>query len=159
MGPHLLAALLACALAAGCASGVASVPDPAPTAGLPIATLVIATRSGPVRLRVRVADTEEARRRGLMGVRQLDAGTGMAFAFPEPVRGRFWMKDTLIPLSIAFWDRSGRVVATFEMRPCRADPCPLYGPDVPVAGAVEAARGFLAAHGIRPGDRVRLLRD
>jgi uncharacterized protein len=82
----------------------------------------------------------------------------MAFVFAGPVRGRFWMKDTPLPLSIAFWDRSGRVVATFEMPPCRTDPCPLYGPRVPFAGAVEANRGFLAAHGVRPGDRVRLLR-
>jgi uncharacterized protein len=158
--PSLLAAALACAVATGCAASPAAPPNPAATAGLPTATLVISTRSGPVRLRVRVADTDEARSQGLMGVRRLDPGAGMAFLFPGPVQGRFWMKDTLIPLSIAFWERGGRVVATLEMTPCRTgSSCRLYGPAGAFVGAVEANRGFLSGHGVRPGDRVRLVRD
>ncbi len=109
-----------------------------------------------MRLEVEVADTEAARRRGLMHRRELDRNAGMVFLFDEPTRSGFWMKDTLIPLSAAFWDESGRIVAILDMAPCRADPCRMYSPPGDYVGAVEANRGFFAEHGVRVGDRVEL---
>jgi uncharacterized membrane protein (UPF0127 family) len=88
----------------------------------------------------------------------LAADRGMVFLFDEPGDGGFWMKDTTIPLSIAFWDEHGRIVATLDMDPCRGDPCPLYSPGVTYVGAVEANRGYFVAHGISTGDRVALSR-
>jgi uncharacterized membrane protein (UPF0127 family) len=67
------------------------------------------------------------------------------------------MKDTPIPLSIAFWDRRDRIVALLDMEPCRADPCPTYDAGVPYVGAVEANQGFFANHGVTTGDRVELV--
>ena len=73
-------------------------------------------------LNVRVADSDTERAQGLMGVDELPAGEGMAFVWPEPVEGTFWMKDTLIPLSIAFVGADDRIVTITEMiwQPARA---------------------------------------
>lgn len=123
---------------------------------LPTGTLFV----GPSRiaLHVEIADTEPSRERGLMGRRSLAPDSGMAFLFGRPVNASFYMKDTLIPLSIAFWDPQDRVVAILDMNPCHADPCPLYSPGVPFIGAVEANQGFFRAHDVRIGDQVELER-
>ena len=114
------------------------------------------TSAGDAVLRVSVADTERARARGLMGVEDLPEGAGMAFVWDEPVYASFWMKDTLIPLSIAFADERGRIEAIREMPPCRADPCPLYSSAEPTAIAIEANAGWFDRHGVDVGDRVTL---
>ena len=82
-------------------------------------------------LYVDVADDAGEQRRGLSGIEQLPADEGMAFVWPEPVGSTFWMKDTLIPLSIAFVDEAGRVIDVLDMQPCESDPCPTYGVDEP----------------------------
>jgi hypothetical protein len=107
-------------------------------------------------LHVEIAQTDAARRRGLMGVESLPANEGMAFLFEEPVGSTFWMKDTVIPLSIAFVDEGGRVVGVRDMEPCEADPCPTYGVDEPYLLAVEANIGWFDAHGVEVGDRAHL---
>jgi uncharacterized protein len=107
-------------------------------------------------LRVRIADDDAERARGLMGLETLPADQGMAFVWTEPVEAAFWMKDTLIPLSIAFVDTQGRIVAIRDMEPCRGDPCPTYVADAPYVLAIEANRGFYAGSGIGVGDRALL---
>jgi len=109
-------------------------------------------------LHVEVASTPDARARGLMGRTELPSDQGMAFVFDGPTTSQFWMKDTLIPLSIAFWDAGNRVVAILNMAPCRADPCPAYGPHRPYVGAVEAKLGYFDDHGVEVGDLVALTR-
>ncbi len=125
---------------------------------LPTATLRLVSANGPVRLRVEIADTPAARSAGLMGRRHLAPNAGMAFLFDRPTENRFWMKNTLIPLSIAFWDEAGRIVSIVDMAPCREDPCPLYSAGTSYIGAVEVNRGFFKAHGVKVGDRVDLQR-
>jgi uncharacterized protein len=105
---------------------------------------------------VEVADAPDEHRRGLMGVEHLPADEGMAFVFEEPTETTFWMKDTLIPLSIAFVDAGGVIVGVREMPPCEADPCPSYGVDRPFVLAVEANRGWFTDRGIGAGDRANL---
>ena len=68
------------------------------------------------------------------------------------------MKNTLIPLSIAFWDRNGVIAAIMDMQPCRAEPCPRYRPGIMYVGAVEVNQGFFEDHGVEVGDRVELER-
>src|SRR5207247_9846247 len=104
---------------------------------LPQGTISIEASAGTVSIRVQIAQTEKERRAGLMGQRVLAANAGMAFLFPEETVQSFWMKDTFMPLSVAFWDRGGRIVAIVDMIPCRADPCPLYSPHASYVGAVE----------------------
>jgi uncharacterized membrane protein (UPF0127 family) len=126
---------------------------------LPRGTLRVTTDSGPATLDVEIAAEGRARTVGLMGRPRLDADDGMAFVFDGPRTGGFWMKNTLIPLSIAFWDQSGRIVRILHMTPCRADPCRSYFPGVTYVGAVETNRGWFAEHGVQRGDRVTLSRD
>jgi uncharacterized membrane protein (UPF0127 family) len=107
-------------------------------------------------LHVDVADTEAEQRRGLMGVEHLPADEGMAFVYEGSVEHTFWMKDTLIPLSIAFVDADGRVVGVLDMEPCEADPCPRYGIENSYVMAIETNRGWFEDHDIGVGKRAEL---
>jgi uncharacterized membrane protein (UPF0127 family) len=53
---------------------------------------------------------------------------GMLFVFARPTSGGFWMKNTLVPLTIVFFNADGKRVRRLSMTPCRADPCPIYDP-------------------------------
>jgi uncharacterized protein len=125
---------------------------------LPRGTLIVNPGRNEVRIRVEIAETEEAKNRGLMGRTELDPDAGMVFLQDEPLAVGFWMKDTLIPLSIAFWGPENEIMAMLDMEPCRADPCPTYDPGVAWTAAVEVNQGFFADHGIEVGDPVRLER-
>jgi len=138
---------LAAAIAAACAP-----PGPA---------LVFDTARGAVRFTVEISDTPATRERGLRGRAALAADAGMLFVWDEDTTASFWMKDTLIPLSIAFWDEGGRITDTLDMRPCRSDPCPLYGASGPYVGAIEMNRGAFDRLGVEVGDTIeyRLLTE
>ena len=122
----------------------------------PHGTATIRTQSRSVSVRVEIARTPAQLHRGLMGRRSLAPNAGMAFVFSTDTRRPFWMKDTLIPLSIAFWDGRGRIVRILDMTPCRADPCRTYDPRVAYRGALEVNRGAFKRWGVQRGDRVRL---
>lgn len=143
------------------ACGPTSEPPASKSPGsLPIRHLQI-VRGGEVKLEleVQVADTSDERAKGLSGVKELEEDAGMAFLMELPSRNGFWMKNTLIPLDIAFWDSNFHIVDIIQMDPCRSDPCPLYTPRADYLGAVEANRGTMASHDVRIGDLVRLLQD
>ncbi len=118
--------------------------------------LRITTAQGSAVLQVEIADTPGERAEGLMGRASLGADAGMAFLWGEPVEARFWMKDTLIPLQVAFWGADGGIVGLIEMTPCTADPCPTYGPDEAFVAAVEANTGWFTTHGVAVGDTVEI---
>jgi uncharacterized membrane protein (UPF0127 family) len=126
-------------------------PESAAPAGAPVTVIF----DGAPPLVVEVARTPEARARGLMYRRSVPAGTGMLFLFPAESNGGFWMRNTLVPLSIAYVNRD-RVVSTAEMVPCPpgASQCPTYAAAGPYTAAVEAAAGFFPAHRIGPGTRM-----
>src|SRR5918998_3546570 len=136
---------------------VALATQTAASAALPRATAVLDTGERRIRLTVEVADEPDEWRVGLMHRRSLARNAGMVFVFPQPIRGGFWMKNTLIPLSIAFFDRRGRILRIMVMTPCRADPCPTYDPKVAYKGALEVNRGSYGRWGVRRGDRIRLV--
>jgi uncharacterized membrane protein (UPF0127 family) len=135
---------------------LAACSSPAGLPTLPSGTLSIRAGSATVAIAVQIARTTGQRERGLMGRRSLAPDAGMVFLEDGPTHATFWMKDTLIPLSIAFWGSDGRIVDLRDMQLCRADPCPLYRSTAPYVGAVEVNLGFFAARGIRVGDAVRL---
>lgn len=149
----LLAALLLAGAAACSDSTPSSLPSAPPSGFDPPVTV---TFEGAPSLRVEVARTPLQRQRGLMQRTSLPEGTGMIFLFPRRTLGGFWMKGTLIPLSIAYVD-GDRVVDTKEMTPCTADPCPDYPPKAPYTAAVEAPAGFFPDHGVVPGTRMTLV--
>lgn len=105
-------------------------------------------------LAVAVAATPSQRSQGLMGVTDLGDLDGMLFVFQTESNGGFWMKDTLIPLDIAFFDREGAFVDVLTMEPCTIDPCPSYRPGGPYLYAVEAPAGDLESVG--PGSRLQI---
>lgn len=102
-------------------------------------------------IRVEHAATPETLREGLMHRTALAAGTGMLFELGEPDIHCFWMKNTLIPLSIAFIDRDGRIIDIQDMRPQSLDP---HCPAAPVTQALEMNQGWFARAGVRVGDHV-----
>lgn len=90
---------------------------------------------------VYVADRPDLRRQGLRGVEELPREAGMVFLYEEDTRGGFTMQDTLIPLSIAFFDSDGTVLTVMDMQPCQAEPCPTHDPGVTYRGALEVNQG------------------
>jgi uncharacterized protein len=103
-------------------------------------------------IRVEVAKTPEERAKGLMGRTHLAENEGMLFIFEKEDYHGFWMKNTLIPLSIAFIDREGRIVAITEMEPLTLENHP---PPQPVLYALEMKKGWFSANGIKAGDSIR----
>lgn len=93
---------------------------------------------------VAVAETPQETARGLMSVTQLAPLDGMLFVYGAERQITHWMKDTLIPLDIAFFDAEGRFVSKTTMVPCieqdDAD-CPRYPAEGPAAFSVEVAAG------------------
>ncbi len=89
-----------------------------------------------------------------MGIEDLAGWDGMWFAFDEDRDGGFWMKDTLLPLSIAWIDSSGTVVAVADMDPCLEDPCAVYSPGAVYRFALEVEQGRLAELGLGVGAAV-----
>ena len=157
----------AVALAAGC--GGANEPDAGPStdasagatteeAGTAFARgkVAIETKGGRYTLAVEIAETPAQQELGLMFRESLPRDAGMVFLFPDERRGGFWMKNTLIPLSIAFYDRRGTILAILDMDPCREEPCRIYDPDVAYRGALEVNQGLFADWGVAVGDRIRL---
>lgn len=150
---HVVLLTVVIALTAAACSSADPVPTtstiPLPAASGALDQFEIVTRitiDGDV-YRVAVADTPERRSRGLMGVTELGEREGMLFIFESDVDSGFWMKDTLIPLDIAFFDSSGSYVDGFAMEPCLEDPCPSYTPSGFYRYAVETGEGDLAAVG------------
>ena len=80
-----------------------------------------------VLFRPELALTSESRSLGLMDRRRAPAD-GMLFVFPEDTRGGFWMKNTLVRLTIVFFDADGKRVRKLSMTPCRQESCPIYNP-------------------------------
>lgn len=118
-------------------------------------TATITARSGAkVTVQVEVARTAAERERGLMYRRTLPAKAGMVFVYPRAVSHGFWMKNTLIPLDIAFYDGRGRIARILTMQPCRRDPCRVYEPGVAYRSALEVNAGSFRRWGVRAGDRV-----
>ena len=114
-------------------------------------TLISPDGSRNVPVYVEVADTEAARERGLMYREHMDDDAGMLFLFPDAAPLNFWMKNTLIPLDILFFDAEWNLVSTATMTPCVADPCALYPSEGPAKYALEVNAGFLKSNGIAKG--------
>jgi uncharacterized protein len=80
-----------------------------------------------VRFRPELALTSGQQQRGLM-FRKKAPVDGMLFVFSRATSGGFWMKNTLVPLTIVYFDTAGRRVRRMSMTPCRKDPCRIYDP-------------------------------
>ncbi len=139
--PVLAAATLAAATLAA-----AALPAPG-DAKLPTAVL----RIGSHPLKVEVAANDAQRERGLMFRKSLARDEGMLFVFQDPGYYAMWMKNTLVPLSVAFVDRAGVILNIADMEPQTLDTHIANGPAL---YAIETNKGWFAAHRVQAGDKV-----
>ncbi|MCP4626479.1 MAG: DUF192 domain-containing protein [bacterium] len=105
-------------------------------------------------LSVELAATPTSRGCGLSHRKDLTQNHGMLFIFPDSRPRSFWMKDTFIPLSIAFLDKSGKILNILDMVPMQTDP--QYQSGRPASYALEVNQGWFHAHGIEIGDIVEM---
>ena len=128
-----------------------AVSPPVPAADLPMRTLTIRDQ----KLTVEVASTAETRATGLMNRFSLRQDHGMLFVFEAPQPLAFYMRNTYIPLSIAFIDPQGRILNIEDMQP--KDESTHWSKGLALY-AVEMRQGWFAAKGIGAGDVVEGLR-
>jgi uncharacterized membrane protein (UPF0127 family) len=121
-----------------------------------LSTMTIDASGGEkVEVRVEIADDPLERERGLMNRTSLGEDRGMLFVFPKEQPLSFWMKDTKIPLSIAYIDSEGRITDILDMKPLDDEP-PHYTSSEPVMYALEVNQGFFDERGVEVGDQVEL---
>jgi hypothetical protein len=112
---------------------------------------------GDRRVIAEIADTPARIARGYMFRREVREDEGMVFVFPEPGFHPFWMKNTLVPLDIIWMDDAFTVFHIEHMTPpCKADPCPGYGPVRKARYVLELRGGTARRAGLKPGDRLRI---
>ncbi len=102
-------------------------------------------------IRAEVANTEESRRTGLMFRRSLADATGMLFTYERPGVQAMWMKNTLVPLSVAFIGRDGRILNIEDMQPQTLD---AHASDGEAWWSLEMNQGWFARRHIGKGDKV-----
>jgi uncharacterized protein len=118
-----------------------------PQTNLPRVTL----SAGMHQIDAQVAQTIEQRTTGLMHRKEMPQHEGMLFVFDRPMIQCFWMKDTLLPLSVAFIADDGTVVNLAEMKPLALDS---HCSDKPVRFVLEMNQGWFAKKGVKPGAKL-----
>lgn len=101
-----------------------------------------------------VASTPEEREEGLMNRDEVPDGTGMLFVFEQAAPRSFWMKDTYVPLDIAYMNADFRIVSIHQMKPLDTN---TYDSGAPAMFALEVRQGWLAEHGIEEGDVAKVV--
>ncbi len=121
-------------------------------------TLVLSSFDGSktATVNIEIADSPEEREKGLMNRSKMESDTGMLFAFPEPQMMAFWMKNTLIPLEILYFDKDGNFINSLAMEPCTKDPCPQYKAAAQAQYALEVNPGFREKNEIGTGWRLNV---
>lgn len=108
-----------------------------------------------IEVRVEIADDSGEQAQGLMNRTALGEDRGMLFVFEEEDTLSFWMKNTLIPLSVAYIDFEGRIVDIQKMEPLDDEP-PNYVSAEPAQYALEVNQGFFEERGVEVGDTAEL---
>ena len=111
----------------------------------------LALQVGSARVTAEVADSRLERSIGLMHRTELPAGTGMLFVYPQARPLSFWMRNTVLPLSIAFIDTQGTIVRISDMKPRDERHVPS---DWPALYALEVPKGWFTEAGVSVGDKV-----
>lgn len=119
----------------------------AATAQLPVAEL----SAGMYRIKAEVAASFETRAIGLMNRQEMAPQHGMLFIFTEDATHCMWMRNTLLPLSVAFLDGEGRILNIEQMQPRTEDN---HCAAKPARYALEMNLGWFASRGLKPGARI-----
>lgn len=129
------------------AAAIALLALPVAHAQLKVADLSV----GMFRIQAEVADNQSARMTGLMNRKSMPQHAGMLFVFEQPARHCFWMKNTFLPLSIAFIDDAGKIVNIADMQPQTEDS---HCAEKPVRFALEMNQGWFKSKAISAGATV-----
>jgi uncharacterized membrane protein (UPF0127 family) len=129
-------------------------PTATSSAAFPVGTAVFTTDAGEsVELEVEIADDSTERAQGLSSRESLSESSGMVFIYNEDHLGPFWMKDTYVPLSIAFVAADGTIIDIQDMEPLTEE---LHRPPDVYRNAIEANQGWFDRNGIAVGDTVSI---
>ena len=105
------------------------------------------------KLNLIISNTDATRRKGLMNQAYLEKNTGMLFIWPSSKKQCMWMKNTSLPLSVAYLSSDGRILEIYDMVPFSEDSiCSVQN----VRMAVEVNQGWFAANKISVGDKINL---
>jgi uncharacterized membrane protein (UPF0127 family) len=152
----LAALVVACGAAPAPPTGPAPTPAASPAASGSSASGPRAVMPSGAVYKLELALTPEDQAQGLMFRESLPPNTGMLFVFPASEPHHFWMKNTMIPLDMIWMDESGKVIfVSANTPPCKADPCPTYGPDGPARQVLEIAGGLAAKEKITAGSSLK----
>ena len=123
-------------------------PEGKPQTGLP--TIIL--KAGRQTVRADVASTEPTRQLGLMFRKKMPQQEGMLFVFPQIGYHAMWMRNTLLPLSVAYVDERGVILSIHEMQPLSDTAHQSAGP---ARFALEMNAGWFSAHSIKAGDTIK----
>ena len=121
----------------------------------PKGTLKILQGDKELEIPIEIADTPELWSFGLMYRKDIPWDYGMLFVFETDERGAFWMKNTFIPLDIAFIDSKGKIFNIQRMLPCEDDECPIYTSPKPYRYALEVKAGFFEKFGFKEESSIK----
>ena len=130
-----------------CALHAQEVKSPQPT--LPTILLTV----GEKKFRAEVADDEAERQAGMMFRKSMADGEGMVFVMGFPQHVAFWMKNTLLPLSVAYVNPAGTILEVHDLQP--RDETPVSSKFDTISYAIEVPQGWFLKNGILPGAKVQ----
>jgi uncharacterized membrane protein (UPF0127 family) len=107
--------------------------------------------AGPYRIETEIANTDESRQLGLMHRKKMAPNHGMLFVFSQPEQYCMWMKNTLIPLAVAFLDEDGKIINIEEMQAQTED---VHCASGPAKFALEMNSGWFKSRGVASGSRL-----
>jgi uncharacterized membrane protein (UPF0127 family) len=107
------------------------------------------------KITVEIADTRETQEKGLMGRESLDEDKGMLFVYDRDSRKSFWMKNTKIPISLAYIATDGTIREIYDMEPLSTR---IVESRYSVRYVLEVNQGAFQRHGIKEGDKVEFIR-
>ncbi|MFB2817997.1 DUF192 domain-containing protein [Umezakia ovalisporum] len=121
---------------------------------LPISAVAIVPNG--TRVELEVAGTPEKQAKGLMYRPALPDNRGMLFKFPDAQPVKFWMKNVPVPLDMVFLQNGVIKYIQPSAPPCLSEPCPSYGPDVPIDMVIELRSGRAKNLNLQEGERVKI---
>lgn len=122
--------------------------------GFPRGKLKITQNGKSMEIDIEFANREKLWEQGLMFRKSIPWKFGMLFVFPENITSGFWMKNTLIPLDIAFINSKGEIINIQRMEPCKENPCKIYKSPLPYRFALEVRAGFFKKFGFSEGAKI-----